>query len=145
MLMHCAPSLMLRRIVAHLPTLLLAFWVGPAFASVGSQSQVSSAESQTPAKPQAEAVSSKNTDVASATCASCHEDLAKAFAKNPHQILEISSAKGWKDQSCESCHGPGEAHVNAGDGTQVFAFKGMSVKEVNRKCLTCHARAESHA
>jgi DmsE family decaheme c-type cytochrome len=87
----------------------------------------------------------KNDYVTSATCAACHEDVFNSFTKNPHQILEISSSKGWRNLSCESCHGPGDTHVNAGDGTQIFPFKGLSAKEANGKCLSCHARAESHA
>jgi DmsE family decaheme c-type cytochrome len=95
--------------------------------------------------PQNQGAAAPDNYVTSATCASCHEELAKTFSKNPHQVLEISGTKGWKDQSCESCHGPGEAHVNAGDGTQIFAFTALSAKEVNKRCLSCHARAESHA
>lgn len=91
------------------------------------------------------AVPPKNEYVSSATCSACHEDLAKKFSRNPHQILETSSKKGWKDQSCESCHGPGQAHVDAGDGSKTFAFAKVSAREVSKNCLTCHAKTEAHA
>ncbi len=75
-------------------TLVLAGFAGPGFARTSRSPQ------ETAAPP------AKNDYVSSATCGSCHEDLAKKFAQNPHQILETSEKKGWKDQSCESCHGP---------------------------------------
>ncbi|MEW5976126.1 MAG: DmsE family decaheme c-type cytochrome [Acidobacteriota bacterium] len=86
-----------------------------------------------------------NEYVTSATCASCHDDLAKKFASNPHNLLETRAERGWQDRSCESCHGPGEAHTNAGDGSQIVAYNGDPVRTVNQNCLKCHARSETHA
>ncbi len=103
------------------------------------QKAVSAPPSQSPA------VSIQNDYVTSATCASCHEDLAKKFARNPHQILETHRGEGWQERSCESCHGPGQLHVEAGDGSQIVAFGRLSTREVNANCLSCHARMESHA
>lgn len=87
----------------------------------------------------------KNEYVTSATCASCHEDLARKFTRSPHQVLETSASKGWKEQSCESCHGPGQAHVDAGDGSKIVVFQGRPAREINQNCLSCHARAATHA
>ena len=96
--------------------------------------------------PQEPAASnSQNAYVTSATCGACHEDLAKKFARNPHQVLETNPKKGWKDQSCESCHGPGQAHVDAGDGSKILTFVKRPAKEINQSCLVCHARMETHA
>src|SRR5207248_1715232 len=39
--------------------------------------------------------------VGSEICQSCHEDIAKAFGKNPHQVLEINPKRGWKEKGCE--------------------------------------------
>jgi DmsE family decaheme c-type cytochrome len=100
-------------------------------------------QSEEPQKGQAG--STRNEYVTSATCSSCHEDLLKQFARNPHQVLEIQPKKGWQERSCESCHGPGQAHVEAGDGSQIVAFNNLSPKETNSNCLKCHARAETQA
>jgi len=71
-------------------------------------------------------------------CAVCHEDLAKAFDKNPHTVLEKSPKFNLKN-SCESCHGPGEAHAsNAGDKAKIISFKGDAKKVYSRQCLACH-------
>jgi len=71
-------------------------------------------------------------------CAVCHEDLAKAFDKNPHTVLEKSPKFNLKN-SCESCHGPGEAHAsNAGDKTKIISFRGDAKKIYSQQCLTCH-------
>ena len=40
-------------------------------------------------------------------CAACHENVVKAFDRNPHATLEKSSKFKMKN-SCETCHGGGQ-------------------------------------
>jgi DmsE family decaheme c-type cytochrome len=75
-------------------------------------------------------------------CALCHDDLAKAFDQNPHEVLEKSPKYNYKN-SCEKCHGPGRAHAtNDGDKTKIISFKGDAAKTYNRQCLACHQKDE---
>ena len=49
----------------------------------------------------------------------CHANIAKNFATNPHSKLALMH--GGKGITCESCHGPGQAHVEGGgDITKIF-------------------------
>src|SRR4030095_2878702 len=45
---------------------------------------------------------------------------------------------------CESCHGPGQAHIDDEAKGKITKFKEMKPAEVNRTCLTCHDRG-THA
>jgi DmsE family decaheme c-type cytochrome len=79
--------------------------------------------------------------VGSETCATCHEEVAKKFADNPHakMVLMRGNAAG---VTCENCHGAGKAHVESGgDKTKIFSPAEASPKEVDAKCLSCHAGA----
>lgn len=73
-----------------------------------------------------------------ASCSDCHEQ-AGAFINNPH-------ARGKMDQGqvpnavCESCHGSGTAHMDAGGDTTMI--KGLKGAEGADACLTCHARPD---
>jgi DmsE family decaheme c-type cytochrome len=75
--------------------------------------------------------------VGAETCATCHEEVAKGFASNPHN--KLAEAHGKTGVTCEGCHGAGKAHVEGGgDTTKIFNPAKASAKEVDEKCLGCH-------
>ena len=79
--------------------------------------------------------------VGSETCATCHDEVSKKFADNPHTKMTMlhGNAAG---VTCENCHGAGKAHVDGGgDTTKIFNPAKHSAKEVDAKCLSCHAGA----
>ena len=47
-------------------------------------------------------------------------------------------------QGCESCHGPGQAHVDDEAKGNIRKFSQMKPAEVSETCLTCHNRG-NHA
>jgi DmsE family decaheme c-type cytochrome len=78
--------------------------------------------------------------VGSDTCATCHAEEAKGFASNPHTKMVLMH--GSNGATCESCHGAGKAHVDGGgDITKIFNPAKATPKEVDAKCLSCHAGA----
>src|SRR5208337_4525780 len=53
------------------------------------------------------------------TCATCHDEVSKKFADNPH--TKIALLHGKNGVTCEGCHGAGKAHVDGGgDTTKIF-------------------------
>src|SRR6516164_3732454 len=107
-----------------------------------------------PAKPKAAGKPAKaiNPDdatyVGSQVCTGCHANqsarfgqtvMGKIFLKNPRNALE----KG----GCETCHGPGSAHVAAGGGRGVggiISFRAddpsRTPEDNNAICLSCHEK-----
>jgi predicted CXXCH cytochrome family protein len=83
--------------------------------------------------------------VGSEACQACHEDQFKNFTPTKHaKLKEVAS---WKDKvvGCETCHGPGKAHLeDATNPKNIISFKGMSAKQASESCLACHAGKESH-
>jgi DmsE family decaheme c-type cytochrome len=74
------------------------------------------------------------------TCKSCHEEQVKNVTASPHAKTTFASIAGDPTHGCESCHGPGSAHVDgAGDKSKIFTFQGVSQREISQRCLTCHA------
>jgi len=78
--------------------------------------------------------------VGAETCATCHEEVAKGFASNPH--TKMAQMHGKSGITCENCHGAGKAHVDGGgDVTKIFNPAKATSKEVDATCLSCHAAA----
>ena len=78
--------------------------------------------------------------VGAETCEACHSEVAKKFSTNPHSRLALLHTG--KGVTCEGCHGPGKAHVDAGgDVTKILQFTKASAEQIDATCLGCHATA----
>ena len=96
---------------------------------------------QAPAAKASNAPAAHADFVGSDTCASCHDEVAKKFASNPHAKMALMPGNH-AGVTCENCHGAGSEHVaGGGDITKIFNPAKHSTKEVDETCLTCHAGA----
>jgi DmsE family decaheme c-type cytochrome len=77
-------------------------------------------------------------------CATCHEDVFKAVQASRHGNNLLKTKAGQESHSCETCHGPASAHVEAPSPKNIFSFKTASAKEVNEHCLNCHSSGKDH-
>jgi predicted CXXCH cytochrome family protein len=79
------------------------------------------------------------------TCKNCHEQSYISYAHTAH--AKLADDDRWKDKmrGCESCHGPGRAHVEAGgDKSKIIHFEDWTAKEISDTCLECHSGREEH-
>jgi DmsE family decaheme c-type cytochrome len=103
--------------------------------------QASSSAAASP--PQQKAPSAPGTGsseyVGASVCQGCHDELYKGFEASPHWITTQETKMTHGAHGCESCHGPGAAHVEGGgDKTKIFTFIGAKSDDVTKRCLTCH-------
>lgn len=73
-------------------------------------------------------------------CYDCHTNITRQFAASPHAHLTLENTTVPGGVGCESCHGPGSKHVEAGGGRQFIINPGIEPQA----CLRCHlpVRAE---
>ena len=75
------------------------------------------------------------------TCLTCHEDRAKGYHGSAHSRKNDSRTPA-ANNGCESCHGPGQAHVDGGgDKSKIKVLGTLAPREVNEACLSCHNRS----
>jgi DmsE family decaheme c-type cytochrome len=85
--------------------------------------------------------------VGSEICASCHAGFYDAFLKSVHGKKMMPDSPANKG-GCESCHGPGSAHVEKGGGREkgIYAFtRKADARNKSLKCLICHEESKSLA
>jgi DmsE family decaheme c-type cytochrome len=83
--------------------------------------------------------------VGAETCKTCHEEIYNNWEKTPHWKTTLNNLGGPSKQGCEGCHGPGAAHVaGGGDITKIYTFKDASSKDINARCMSCHAGGTQH-
>lgn len=75
-------------------------------------------------------------------CGDCHEQSAK-FTGNPHAKHAVHEGQV-ASAVCESCHGNGAAHAEAGGDTSLIQVP-RGVEGANKICLSCHNRMGAHA
>jgi DmsE family decaheme c-type cytochrome len=112
--------------------------------SSSSASTASTAATQAHAAPQSQSSGAANY-VGSDTCKGCHEELFNKFSPTPHAHLlpEKTNSGGIEAHGCESCHGPGSAHVDGGgDKTKIINFYDRTPKQISETCQTCHRDGE---
>src|SRR5438270_5627461 len=98
---------------------------------------------QSPAKASAPALAAGF--VGDDTCVACHDNKDRQLSATLHgkaQNARTPSAN--KNQSCETCHGPGKEHSETGDKTKIRVFASMKPREASEVCVTCHNRS-THA
>lgn len=102
------------------------------------------------AKPAAEAAPAAAPDnkpaeyVGSTTCQGCHEDIYNAFQKNPHQVVETDKKRGFENNACESCHGPGSKHAESMNAADIRQPAKLKPAQADAICLKCHLNQPTH-
>lgn len=106
-------------------------------------SALSAASSADAAKAKAKAgtVGAQNAGeyVGEATCLTCHDQTYKGTL----HALKSNDRTPAATHGCESCHGPGKAHVDAdGDTTKILNPRKLTAQQASETCVACHDRRQ---
>ena len=130
---------------SRVPLLAVLFLYGAAAAAGQAPGQNGTEKSVQPASAPALPFTEVGKYVGAETCKSCHVEIYNAWEKTPHWKTTLNKLGGPSKQGCEGCHGPGADHVaDSGDVSKIFAFKNVSTKETNARCMSCHAGGQQH-
>ncbi|MDR1989833.1 MAG: DmsE family decaheme c-type cytochrome [Acidobacteriaceae bacterium] len=82
--------------------------------------------------------------VGSETCAQCH-DASEASIRQTKHGRAADARTPMATLGCESCHGPGQAHVDDDEKKHIRTLSAKAPADVNQTCLTCHNRGDHAA
>src|SRR5574340_1203300 len=76
-------------------------------------------------------------------CLGCHDEQAKAYHGSAHRRASTVTSPA-ATRGCESCHGPGKAHVDSnGDRGKIKTFSRRTPSaDIDQQCLQCHGGSE---
>ena len=75
------------------------------------------------------------TYVGNKACYDCHTNINRMFPASAHGRLHFEGAKLAGESGCESCHGPGSKHIEAGGGRGKFI---VNPGRDPAACFQCH-------
>ena len=75
------------------------------------------------------------------TCVVCH-DGHDATLKGSRHAQALDPRTPAAKSGCESCHGPGQAHVDDDAKGHINKFGQMTPAAINQACLSCHNRGD---
>ena len=115
----------------------------PAESGAAGQDPKPEGSAATPSAPQGGADASEY--VGTDTCVTCHEDQQRRFKNTVMGKIMAHPRTPLEARGCESCHGPGKTHVEAGGSKETIPIRFTkdstnSIDEKNDACLTCHSR-----
>jgi len=97
------------------------------------------------AKPGAATAHAKPTYVGSEVCSACHDEIAKAFERNPHAAVNRADRHGFTGKACEACHGPGSVHAESVQAADIRQPAKLGAAEADRICMECHRNRPTSA
>ena len=131
-----------------LATALVLVWMtamGIAAAGTRPAADQSSGQPAAAATPATAPTAQAQGFVGDETCTTCHEPEGKGLQSTLHGKAQNGRTPAARaGQACETCHGPGQKHVDSGKKEDIRRFDVMKVRDANETCLSCHNRG-SHA
>jgi DmsE family decaheme c-type cytochrome len=104
---------------------------------------VASASNRAPAPSTAPPATASAGFAGDETCITCHESESKEISGTLHGKAQNLRTPAGSGNTCESCHGPGQAHAEAGgDVAKIKRIAKMSPRESASMCVTCHNKGE---
>jgi DmsE family decaheme c-type cytochrome len=133
------------RLVVHHRLVLVAIWLLAVVITARTGGAVSPVSLQGSQTPPAQAQPAPPAGYAgSDTCELCHTDKVESIKGTPHAQAKNPRSPA-AAHGCETCHGPGQAHVDDEKKGNIRKFSEMKPEEMSGTCLTCHNRGDHAA
>ena len=115
-------------------------------AGTGHARQRESAQGASPANQASNSSESAASSdyVGAETCKTCHAPEYKTWQSSAHWNQTYQKG-GIVKHGCEDCHGAAASHIaDPTDTSKLLLFEKASTKDINARCLTCHASDAEH-